>query len=89
VQKGAEEMSMSVEEITQKVKRVIADQLGLEEDEINEKASFLSDLGADSLDIVEMVMTLEEEFKTEISDEEAEKIQTVQEAIDYIKVKLQ
>ena len=82
-------MNISAEEITQKVKRVIADQLGLEEDEINEKASFLSDLGADSLDIVEMVMTLEEEFKTEISDEEAEKIQTVQEAIDYIKVKLQ
>ena len=82
-------MNISAEEITQKVKRVIADQLGLEEDEINEKASFLSDLGADSLDIVEMVMTLEEEFKTEISDEEAEKIQTVQEAIDYIKDKLQ
>jgi acyl carrier protein len=77
-------MSMSVEEVAKKVKKVIADQLGLNEGEIKAEASFLNDLGADSLDIVEMVMTLEEEFNTEISDEEAEKIQTVQEAIDYI-----
>ena len=77
-------MSMSAEEVTRKVKKVIADQLGRNESEIQAEASFLNDLGADSLDIVEMVMTLEEEFGIEISDEEAEKIQTVQEAIEYI-----
>ncbi len=82
-------MSMSVEEVTSKVKKVIADQLGLNENEVKAEASFLNDLGADSLDIVEMVMTLEEEFDTEISDEEAEKIQTVQEAIDYILAKIE
>ena len=81
-------MSVAVEEVSQKVKKVIAEQLGKSEEEIKEKASFLGDLGADSLDIVELIMTLEEEFDTEISDEEAEKIQTVQEAIDYIMVKL-
>lgn len=81
-------MSMPVEEVTLKVKKVIAEQLGLQEEEVKEEASFLNDLGADSLDIVEMVMTLEEEFNMEISDEEAEKIQTVKEAIDYIIVKL-
>jgi len=80
---------MSVEEVTSKVKKVIADQLGLNENEVKAEASFLNDLGADSLDIVEMVMTLEEEFDTEISDEEAEKIQTVQEAIDYILAKIE
>ena len=77
-------MSVAVEEVSQKVKKIIAEQLGKEEEEIKDQASFLGDLGADSLDIVELVMTLEEEFDTEISDEEAEKIQTVQEAIDYI-----
>jgi len=81
-------MSMSAEEVAGKVKKVIADQLGLSVDEVKSEASFLNDLGADSLDIVEMVMTLEEEFNTEISDEEAEKIQTVQEAIDYILAKM-
>ena len=82
-------MSVPVEEVSQKVKKIIAEQLGKEEEEIKEEASFLGDLGADSLDIVELVMTLEEEFDTEISDEEAEKIQTVQEAIDYIVARLQ
>ena len=77
-------MSISAEEVTRKVKKVIAEQLGLQEEEIKDEASFLNDLGADSLDIVEMVMTLEEEFNMEISDEEAEKIQTVGEAITYI-----
>jgi acyl carrier protein len=81
-------MSISAEEVTSKVKKVIADQLGLKENEVKPEASFLNDLGADSLDIVEMVMTLEEEFNTEISDEEAEKIQTVQEAIDYVLAKM-
>jgi acyl carrier protein len=82
-------MSMSQEEVTRRVKKVIADQLGRNESEILEEASFLNDLGADSLDIVEMVMTLEEEFGIEISDEEAEKIQTVGEAIAYILGKMQ
>ena len=81
-------MSVAVEEVSQKVKKIIAEQLGKEEEEIKDQASFLGDLGADSLDIVELVMTLEEEFDTEISDEEAEKIQTVQEAIDYIVARL-
>ena len=82
-------MSVSVEEVSQKVKKIIAEQLGKTEEEIKEQASFLGDLGADSLDIVELIMTLEEEFDTEISDEEAEKIQTVQEAIDYIVARLE
>ena len=81
-------MSLSTEEITQKVKKIIAEQLGKTEDEIKEEASFLNDLGADSLDVVEMIMLLEEEFDTDISDEEAEKIQTVKEAIDYIATRL-
>ena len=81
-------MTVPVEEVSQKVKKIIAEQLGKSEEEIKEQASFLGDLGADSLDIVELIMTLEEEFDTEISDEEAEKIQTVQEAIDYIVARL-
>jgi acyl carrier protein len=82
-------MSVAVEEVPQIVKKIIAEQLGKEEAEIKEEASFLGDLGADSLDIVELIMTFEEEFDTEISDEEAEKIQTVQEAIDYIVARIQ
>ena len=81
-------MSRTVEEITQIVKKVIAEQLDIGEEEIKPEASLLNDLGADSLDIVEMVMTMDDEFQMEISDEEAEKIQTVQEAIDYICEKL-
>ena len=73
---------MSVEA---KVKSIIAEQLGVGEDEIKAESAFIEDLGADSLDIVELVMALEEEFETEIPDEEAEKITTVQQAIDYIK----
>jgi acyl carrier protein len=72
---------MSVEE---KVKEIIVDQLGVEEKQVNSKASFIDDLGADSLDTVELVMALEEEFDVEIPDEDAEKIGTVQNAIDYI-----
>ncbi|MBI4411618.1 MAG: acyl carrier protein [Deltaproteobacteria bacterium] len=67
-----------------KIKEIIAEQLGLREEEINNEASFLDDLGADSLDIVELVMAMEEEFEMEIPDEDAEKIQTVQNAIDYV-----
>ena len=71
--------------VEDRVKHIIVDQLGLEESEVTPNASFVDDLGADSLDKVELVMALEEEFETEIPDEEAEKITTVQQAIDYIK----
>ena len=67
-----------------KVKDIIIDKLGVEEEKINSEASFVDDLGADSLDTVELVMALEEEFETEIPDEDAEKITSVQEAIDYV-----
>ena len=70
--------------IEQKVKNIIADQLGVGEDEIKPAASFIEDLGADSLDIVELVMAMEEEFEVEIPDEEAENIKTVQDAVNYI-----
>ncbi|MCG9969767.1 acyl carrier protein [Pelotomaculum terephthalicicum JT] len=70
--------------IADKVKAIIVDQLGVEEDEVIPEASFVDNLGADSLDIVELVMALEEEFDLEIPDEDAEKIRTVGEAIKYI-----
>lgn len=72
--------------IEEKVKKIIAEQLGVKEEEVVNHASFIDDLGADSLDTVELVMALEEEFDTEIPDEEAEKITTVQAAIDFINV---
>ncbi len=68
----------------ERVKKIVAEQLGVKEDEVKTAASFVEDLGADSLDTVELVMALEEEFETEIPDEEAEKITTGQLAIDYI-----
>ena len=74
-----------MENIEQRVKKIVAEQLGVNEAEVKNESSFQEDLGADSLDIVELVMALEEAFGTEIPDEEAEKITTVQEAIDYIK----
>jgi len=70
--------------IEDRVIKIVAEQLGVKEDEVKVEASFVEDLGADSLDTVELVMALEEEFETEIPDEEAEKITTVQLAIDYI-----
>lgn len=70
--------------IEQRVKKIIVEQLGVGEDEVSEDASFVDDLGADSLDTVELVMALEEEFECEIPDEEAEKITTVKQAIDYV-----
>ncbi|MEK6697787.1 MAG: acyl carrier protein [Nitrospirota bacterium] len=70
-----------------KVKKIISEQLGVPEGDVKPEASFVNDLGADSLDTVELVMALEEEFGVEIPDEDAEKIATVQNAIDYIKAK--
>jgi len=70
--------------LVEKVKQIIAEQLGVEEDEVTPSSSFIDDLGADSLDTVELVMALEENFDLEIPDEAAEKIRTVQDAIDYI-----
>ncbi len=70
--------------VDERVRRLICEQLGVKEDEVKDEASFVDDLGADSLDTVELVMALEEEFETEIPDEEAENITTVKEAIDYI-----
>jgi acyl carrier protein len=75
---------MSTATIEAKVKNIIADQLGVGEDEIKPESSFIEDLGADSLDIVELVMAMEEEFEVEIPDEEAENIKTVGDAINYI-----
>lgn len=76
---------MSSEEIFEKVKGVIVEQLGVAEGNITMKASFIDDLGADSLDIVELIMALEEEFDTEIPDEDAEKVVTVGDVVEYIK----
>jgi acyl carrier protein len=70
--------------IEERVKKIIVEQLGVKDEEVTNEASFVDDLGADSLDTVELVMALEEEFKTEIPDEDAEKITTVQQAIDYV-----
>ena len=71
--------------VFEKVKKIIVEQLGVEEDEITMESSFIDDLGADSLDIVELIMALEEEFELEIPDSEAEKITTVGDAVEYIK----
>ncbi|HEY6074180.1 MAG TPA: acyl carrier protein [Nitrospiraceae bacterium] len=73
--------------VDERVKKIIGEQLGVEEDEVTPEASFVEDLGADSLDTVELVMALEEEFGIEIPDEDAEKILTVGKALDYIKEK--
>ncbi|HAG92786.1 MULTISPECIES: acyl carrier protein [unclassified Ketobacter] len=78
-------MSSNIEE---RVKKIVAEQLGVKLEEVTNDASFVEDLGADSLDTVELVMALEEEFETEIPDEEAEKITKVQEAIDYVQANL-
>jgi len=70
--------------VSERLKKIIVDQLGVDESEVVPSASFVEDLNADSLDLVELIMSLEEEFKIQISDEDAEKITTVQEAEDYI-----
>lgn len=74
--------------IEERVKKIVAEQLGVNESEVQSNSSFVDDLGADSLDTVELVMALEEEFDCEISDEEAEKITTVKQAVDYINTRV-
>ncbi len=76
---------MSTEEVFEKVKKVIVDQLGVSESSVTMEASFIDELGADSLDIVELVMALEEEFDIEIPDSDAEKVVTVGDVVEYIK----
>ena len=71
-------------DVAERVKKIVVEHLGVEADKVTDNANFIDDLGADSLDTVELVMALEEEFETEIPDEEAEKITTVQQAIDYV-----
>jgi acyl carrier protein len=78
----------SAEEISNKIKGIIAEQLGVSLEEVKETASFIDDLGADSLDIVELIMALEEEFEVEIPDEDAEKIQSVGDAIKFVQAKV-
>ncbi len=78
---------MASSAVAEKVKQIIVEQLGVDESQVDPSASFVDDLGADSLDIVELVMAFEEAFDLDIPDEEAEKIKTVQNAIDYIESK--
>ena len=80
---------MSTEEVFEKVKKIIVEQLGATEASVTMEASFIDDLGADSLDIVELVMALEEEFDIEIPDADAEKVVTVGDVVDYIKDNVQ
>lgn len=77
-------MNVNTSEIEARVKKIVVEQLGVKEEEITTEASFVDDLGADSLDTVELVMALEEEFETEIPDEDAEKIVTIKDAVKYI-----
>jgi len=78
-------LEKKMDDIEQRVKKIVAEQLGVNEADVKIESAFVDDLGADSLDTVELVMALEDEFDTEIPDEEAEKITTVQQAIDYVK----
>ncbi|MDY9920784.1 MAG: acyl carrier protein [Synergistota bacterium] len=79
---------MKLEEVQAKLKEIVMDRLNAEEEQIKPEASFVEDLGADSLDIVELIMGIEEEFDIEIPDEDAEKLTTVGEAMNYVKAKL-
>ncbi len=79
---------MNLEEVQAKLKEIVMDRLNAEEEQIKPEASFVEDLGADSLDIVELIMGIEEEFDIEIPDEDAEKLTTVGEAMNYVKAKL-
>jgi acyl carrier protein len=78
-----------LDKVLEKVKEIVVEQLGVEEEEVTEKASFVDDLGADSLDIVELIMAFEESFETEIPDEDAEKMVTVAYVVKYIKENVQ
>lgn len=82
-------MSKKAQAIESKIQEILSEQLGIREEEIKSDANFIEDLGADSLDIVELIMAMEEEFELEIPDEDAEKIMTVQNCIDYVLSKLQ
>jgi acyl carrier protein len=77
-------LAATQQEIFDKLKKIIVEQLGVDESDVTMEASFVDDLNADSLDLVELIMSLEEEFGTEISDEEAERIKTVGDAVEYI-----
>lgn len=77
-----------MQSVEEKVKKIVAEQLGVDDDEVTSEASFVDDLGADSLDTVELVMAFEEEFGIEIPDDDAEKIITVQNSVDYIKERM-
>ena len=79
---------MKMEEVQSKLKEIVMDRLNAEEDQIKPEASFVEDLGADSLDLTELIMGIEEEFDIEIPDEDAEKLTTVGEAMEYVKTKL-
>ncbi len=81
-------MAVEDKSIEERVRKIISEQLGIDEDDVTPEASFIDDLGADSLDTVELVMAFEEEFHIEITDEDAEKIAKVQDAINYIKEKI-
>ena len=74
--------------VEERVKKIVVEQLGVKDEEVSNQSSFVDDLGADSLDTVELVMALEEEFECEIPDEDAEKITTVQQAVDYVNAHL-
>jgi len=80
---GGERVSLSAEAV-QKLRKIVSEQLSVDEEDVVVEASFIEDLNADSLDLVELIMTMEEEFNIKISDEDAEKIQTVQDAMDYL-----
>jgi acyl carrier protein len=88
IESSSEREGTLMESVEQRVKKIVAEQLGVNEADVKIESTFVDDLGADSLDTVELVMALEEEFECEIPDEEAEKITSVQQAIDYIKAHL-